>query len=67
VRMTGLEIIAAAKARRQAAGLRIDWIIPAKGQFAECDFTAYAKDEAQKQAWIASAARDGWELMPCAS
>jgi hypothetical protein len=54
--MTGRDIIAAVKARRTEQGLRLRWFIPAEGRM----FTAFAKDEEQKQAWLVEAEAKGW-------
>ena len=49
--------IDAVKAVREAAGLHVHWTLP-DGR----DWSAYAKDEAQKLAWIESGKRKGWIL-----
>lgn len=51
-------ILAAMKARTEK-GLRLEWFIPAEQR----NFTAFAKDEAQKAAWLAKAEADGWQLV----
>jgi hypothetical protein len=56
--MTNPLILAAMKARTEK-GLRCEWFIPAEQR----TFTAFAKDEAQKAAWLADAAAKGWELV----
>lgn len=56
--MTGLEMMELVKAKRAAQGLELKWFIPSEDRV----FTAYAKDEAQKQAWLANAEAKGWEL-----
>lgn len=56
--MTAEQIIEAAKSCRTAKGLKLVWFIPSENR----DFTAYAKDVAQRTAWLANAAAKGWEL-----
>jgi len=53
--MTNL-ILAAAMQRRTEQGFKLVWFIPSEGR----TFTAYAKDEAQKAAWLAKADARGW-------
>ena len=53
--MTSGQIMARAVQRRAAQGLKLQWFIPQENQV----FTAYAKDEAQKQAWLADADAKG--------
>lgn len=55
--MTGLQMMELAKAKRAAQGLELKWFIPDQNRV----FTAYAKDEAQKQAWLADAQAKGWQ------
>lgn len=55
--MTGLEMMELVKAKRAAQGFELKWFIPSEDRV----FTAYAKDEAQKQAWLANAQAQGWE------
>ena len=52
--MTGMEMMEQAKGRRE----KLTWFIPSEDR----TFTAWAKDEAQKQAWLADAVAKGWEL-----
>jgi hypothetical protein len=59
--MTTEQMIAAAIRRRSEQGFRLQWFIPQQGR----NFTAYAKDEAQKQAWLAKAKANGWESISC--
>ena len=56
--MTSEQIMATAMQRRAAQGLKLQWFIPEENRV----FTAYAKDEAQKQAWLAKAEAKGWVL-----
>ena len=56
--MAGEQIMGAAMHRRAAQGLKLQWFIPSEGR----TFTAYPKDEAQKQAWLAKAEAKGWVL-----
>jgi hypothetical protein len=51
-------ILAAVMQRRAEQGLKLVWFIPSENR----QFTAYAKDEAQKQAWLTKAEANGWEL-----
>lgn len=54
--------IEAAKARREAAGLLVEWsAIPAVGGGTR-PFSAYASSEAVKQQWIEAGAAKGWVL-----
>ena len=43
------DILAAAMRHRTEQGFRLVWFIPSEGR----TFVAYAKDESQKQAWLA--------------
>ena len=52
------KIIQDAMARRTAQGLKLAWFIPDQNRV----FTAYAKSESQKQAWMKDAKEKGWEL-----
>lgn len=54
-----MAIIDQAMRNRAARGLRLEWFIPSEGR----NFTAYAKDEAQKQAWLERGEQQGWELI----
>jgi hypothetical protein len=56
--MTSEQITSVAMQRRAAQGLKLKWFIPAENRV----FTAYPKDEAQKQAWLAKAEAYGWVL-----
>ena len=56
--MASQRIMGAALHRRAAQGLKLQWFIPSDGR----TFTAYPKDEAQKQAWLAKAEAKGWVL-----
>lgn len=56
--MTSEQILALAMKRRARQGFKLIWFIPSEGR----NFTAYAKDEAQKQAWLAKAEANGWVL-----
>lgn len=57
--MTGEQLIALAMARRTAAGLGLR-VYGLDGSPMDSDpFTCYAKDEAQKAAWLASFQRRG--------
>jgi hypothetical protein len=53
----------AVMAARENAGLHVRWIVPADHISPEREWSAYAKDEAQKAAWIASKAKLGWKLI----
>lgn len=60
--MTISEMIAEVQAARTAAGLRLEWIIPAiPGSVEKRNYVAFAKDEEQKAAWIANGIHKGWE------
>lgn len=50
--------IAAEKAKREAAGLLVEWNIPGRGYW-----SAYASSEAVKAKWIAAGEKKGWELI----
>jgi hypothetical protein len=54
-----MDILAAAMKRRTEQGFRLEWFIPSEGR----NFTAFAKDDAQKQAWLAKAEANGWVLV----
>jgi hypothetical protein len=56
--MTGLEMMELAKAKRAAKGLKLQWFIPSENRV----FTAFAKDEAQKQEWLSNGEAKGWVL-----
>ena len=60
--MTGETILELAMAKRAQQGLRLTWF----DENGEC-VTAYPKDDAQRQAWIASGTSKGWELIDDAS
>ncbi len=53
------QIIEMVQKRREDAGLKLVWFVPSEGR----EFTAYAKDEAQKAAWLAKTEAKGWELI----
>lgn len=53
------QFLAQVKAKREAQGFKLTWFIPNQCR----NFTAFAKDEAQKQAWLETAVVDGWELV----
>lgn len=55
--MTNEQILALAMKNRTNKGLRLEWFIPSDNR----NFTAYPKDDAQKQAWLAKAEADGWK------
>lgn len=55
--MTGAQMMEMAKAKRAARDFELKWFIPDQNRV----FTAYAKDEGQKQAWLADAEAKGWE------
>ncbi len=57
--MTGLQMMEMAKAKRAAQGFELKWFVPDQNRV----FTAYAKDEEQKQGWLADAVAKGWELV----
>lgn len=57
--MISEQIIAAAMKCRTEQGFRLEWFIPSEHRH----FTAFAKDEAQKQAWLARAELSGWKLI----
>lgn len=61
--MTGLEIIKWAQDQRAAAGLRLEWIIPAVLNSPARNYTAFAKDESQKAAWLANGSAKGWQFV----
>ena len=54
--------IEAEKAKRAAAGLFVEWIIP-HPQGGTRPFSAYASSEAVRQKWIADGERKGWKLV----
>jgi hypothetical protein len=56
--MTSEQITSLAMQRRAAQGLKLQWFVPAENRV----FTAYPKDEAQRQAWLAKAEAYGWVL-----
>jgi hypothetical protein len=51
-------MIAKVQADRTTKGLKLTWFIPDQKR----TFTAFAKDEAQKQAWLREAQAEGWQL-----
>ena len=53
------EFLASVMAQRAAFGLKLTWFIPAEKR----EFTAYARDEDQKRAWLIRAKRDGWDMV----
>lgn len=53
---TGEQIVAAAMASRTARGLALRFNVPGRSDV----FTCYAKDAAQKAAWLANAKAKGW-------
>lgn len=53
------QILALAMKRRTESGLRLEWFIPAENR----SFTAFAKDEEQKRAWLTQADAKGWRLL----
>lgn len=55
-------IIEAAKARRAAAGLFVEWSAIPDPRGGTREFSAYASSEAVKQQWIAAGAAKGWVL-----
>lgn len=57
--MTGIKMMEAAKAKRASQGLELKWFIPEQNRV----FTAYAKDEEQKQGWLADAAAKGLDRL----
>lgn len=57
--MNALDLIARAMASREALGLHVHWRLPS-GEV----WSAYAKDDEQKAAWIASKAKAGWVYLP---
>jgi hypothetical protein len=59
MQMTGEQIVQKAMARRAELGLRLRFKVPDRAD--AVDF--YAKDEAQKAAWLKDAARKGWVLI----
>jgi hypothetical protein len=56
--MTGQSIVAAVMAKRTEAGLVLRFVIPDRADI----FVCYPKDDAQKIAWLANAARKGWKV-----
>jgi hypothetical protein len=57
--MTGEQILAMARKQRTDAGLRLEWLIPDEQRV----YTAFAKDEIQKQAWLRNGEAKGWVLL----
>ena len=53
-----MDILAVAMQRRTEQGFKLVWFIPSEDR----NFTAYAKDEAQKAAWLARGEAKGWVL-----
>lgn len=51
-------LIAAVSAKREAAGLKLTWFIPAENR----TFTVFASTESVKARWLAQAAERGWQL-----
>ncbi len=56
-----MDTLSAAMQRRTEQGFKLVWFIPSEGR----KFTAYAKDDVQKAAWLARAEARGWII--CAS
>lgn len=54
--------IEAAKARREAAGLLVEWSAIPDPRGGTRYFSAYASSEEVKQQWIAAGAAKGWVL-----
>lgn len=54
--------IAAEKAKRDAAGLKVEWNIP-HPEGGTRYFSAYASSETVKAQWIESGKAKGWELI----
>ena len=54
--------IEAAKARREAAGLLVEWSAIPDPRGGTRPFSAYASSEAVKAKWIASGKAKGWVL-----
>lgn len=54
--------IEAAKARREAAGLLVEWSAIPDPRGGTRYFSAYASSEAVKQEWIAAGEAKGWVL-----
>lgn len=52
------QMIAKAQESRTTRGLKLTWFIPDQKR----TFTAFAKDEAQKKAWLLNARAEGWQL-----
>lgn len=52
-------ILEMAMRRRADAGLRLEFVVPGRDD----TFVCYAKDETQKQAWLASYSKRGWMLV----
>jgi hypothetical protein len=58
MQMTSDQLITKAMATRTAQGLKLTWFIPDQKR----NFTAFAKDEPQKWAWLLNARAEGWQL-----
>ena len=54
--------IEAAKARREAAGLLVEWSAIPDPRGGTRPFSAFASSEAVKQQWIAAGSAKGWVL-----
>jgi hypothetical protein len=52
-------LITKVMALRTARGFKLTWFIPSEGR----NFTAFAKNEGQKQAWLSDAQARGWQLV----
>lgn len=56
---TSAALIGRVMAARENAGLHLHWQLPDGSQW-----SAHAKDESQKAAWIAAKAKLGWQHLP---
>jgi hypothetical protein len=61
--MRGEQIIELVQKQRTQAGLRLEWTIPIAGQAGgeSRNYVAFAKDEAQKLAWLKNGLAKGWK------
>ena len=56
-------LIEATKAKREAAGLHVRWLLPADAIGPEREWSAYASSPEQRDRWMREKARLGWRLI----
>lgn len=54
-----MQLIEAVKAKREAAGLKVTWMVQDEPNSQPRPFTAYAKDATQADAWRSKARAEG--------